>query len=122
MKSKFFEKIAVLVAGGSSIKAASETAGCSLQTAYNISATELFRTRVSELRDEFTAEAAGILTQGATLATQTLMEILGPDNEAKDRLTAARLILTNVVPLQELSELRQRVSKIESQASLRIAK
>ena len=56
MKSKYLEPIAVLVAGGSSIKAASVTAGCSLQTAYNLSATPEFRQRVSEIRTQMTTQ------------------------------------------------------------------
>ena len=121
MKSKFFEPLAVLVAGGSSIKAAAGVVNCSEQTAYNLSATEPFRTRVSELRSQFTAEACGILTQGATRAAQTLVDLLSSDNEAKDRLTAARLILANLAPVQELGELRARLDRLEGQASLRIA-
>jgi len=49
MKSKYLEPLTVLVAGGSSIKAASENVGCSLQTAYNLSATSEFRQRLRQL-------------------------------------------------------------------------
>ena len=122
MKSKYLESIAVLVAAGSSIKAASETAGCSLQTAYNISATPEFRQRVSEIRAQLTTEAVGRLTSAATQAVDTLMELLTAEHEPNIRLNAAKAILNTVAPFSEHCELRERIAKIESQASLRIAK
>lgn len=122
MKSKYFEPIAVLVAGGNSIKAASETAGCSLQTAYNLSATPEFRQRVSEIRTQMTTEAVGKLTLAATQAVDTLMELLTSEHEATIRLNASKAILTHLGPLSEHGELRQRISDIESRAHLKVAR
>jgi hypothetical protein len=122
MKSKYFETIAVLVAGGSSIKAASENVGCSLQTAYNLSATSEFRQRVSEIRTQMTTEAVGKLTSAATQAVDTLMELLTPEHEPTVRLNASKAILTHLGPITEAGEMRERINRIESQASLRIAK
>ena len=122
MKSKYFEPIAVLVAGGSSIKAASATAGCSLQTAYNLSATSEFRQRVSEIRTQLTTETVGKLTSAATQAVDTLMELLTAEHEANIRLNASKAILTHLGPLSEHGELRQRISDIESRAHLKVAR
>ena len=122
MKSKFLEPIAVLVAGGSSIKAAAETVGCSLQTAYNLSATPEFKNQVAAIRNDAVAAAVGVLSQAASKAAQTLVDLLSDQHEAKDRLAAARLILANLGPIQELGELRERITKIESQAALRVAR
>ena len=122
MKSKFLEPIAVLVAGGSSIKSASETAGCSLQTAYNISATPEFRQRVSEIRAQLTTETVGKLTSAATQAVATLEELLGPEHEPSVRLNASKAILTHLGPLSEHGELRQRISDIEARAHLKVAR
>jgi hypothetical protein len=122
MKSKYFETIAVLVAGGSSIKAASENVGCSLQTAYNLSATSEFRQRVSEIRTQLTTEAVGRLTSAATQAVDTLMELLTSEHEPTVRLNASKAILTHLVPMAELHELRQRISDIESRAHLKVVR
>ena len=122
MKSKYLEPIAVLVAGGSSIKAASETAGCSLQTAYNLSATSEFRQRVSEIRTQMTTEAVGKLTSAATQSVDTLMELLTAEHEANIRLNASKAILLHLGPLSEHGELRQRISAIENQTALRVAR
>ena len=122
MKSKFLEPIAVLVAGGSSIKTAAETVGCSLQTAYNLSATPEFKNQVAAIRNDAVAAAVGVLSQAASKAAQTLVDLLSSEHEAKDRLAAARLILANLGPIQELGELRERITKIESQAALRVAR
>lgn len=122
MKSKFFEPLAVLVAGGSSIKAAAGVAKCSEQTAYNISATPEFRDQVAAIRSEAIAAAVGVLSAATSLAAQTLVALLSEEHEAKDRLAAARLILSNVGPLSEHGELRQRISDIESRAHLRVVR
>jgi len=123
MKSKFFEPLAVSVAGGSSIKAGAVNVGCSLQSAYNISATAEFRQRVSEIRTELTTEAVGKLTSACTAAVDTLRELLGPENEPNIRLNASKAILASVGPMSESGELRARIDAIESQGtSLRIAR
>ena len=120
MKSKYFETIAVLVAGGSSIKAASENVGCSLQTAYNLSATSEFRQRVSEIRTQLTTEAVGKLTSAATQAVDTLMELLTSEHEPTVRLNASKAILTHWGPITEAGELRQRISDIEARSHLKV--
>ncbi len=120
MKSKYFETIVVLVAGGSSIKAASVTAGCSLQTAYNLSATPEFRQRVSEIRTQMTTEAVGKLTSAATQAVATLQELLSPEHEPTVRLNASKAILTHLGPITEAGELRQRINDIEARSHLKV--
>ncbi len=122
MKSKYFETIAVLVAGGNSIKAASENVGCSLQTAYNLSATSEFRQRVSEIRTQLTTEAVGKLTSAATQAVDTLMELLTSEHEPTVRLNASKAILTHLVPMAELHELKQRISDIEARSHLKVVR
>lgn len=117
MKSKFFEPLAVNVAAGSSIKAAASMAGCSTQTAYNISATAEFRKRVSDIRTELTTEAVGKLAAACTEAVDTMRELLKPANEAAVRLNASKAILNALTPLSEHSELRARIDQIEEQAN-----
>lgn len=110
---KFFELLAVQVAGGATVKAASESCGCSERQAYRLSSTPEFRSRVAEIRSEMTSSAVGILTEACTKAAQTLADMLSGDQEPKDRLAAARLILANMGPLAEHSELRARLDKLE---------
>ena len=123
MLSKFFEPLAVAVAGGSSIKAAAVVVGCSEQTAYNISATPEFRQRVSEIRSEITTEAVGRLTIASTKAVDTLSELLNPEHEDSVRLQASKAVLTLLGPISETSELRARLDRLEKQqtAVLKVA-
>ena len=112
-KSKFFEPLCASVASGHSIKESASLCGCSIQTAYNLSAQNEFRSRVSAIRSEITAEAVGVITHAATLAARTLVELLGPANEPSVRMNAAKAILLQLKPLTELGELRARIDKIE---------
>ena len=119
-ESKFFEPLAVCVAGGQSIKSAADTSGCSTQTAYNHSATSEFRQRVAALRSEVTAQAVGLLSIGAAQAAATLVELLNATNEPRDRLAAAKAILSSLLPMAEYAELRHRLDVIEKNNTLRI--
>lgn len=112
-KSKFFELLAVQVAGGQSIKAGADIVGCSIQTAYNLSSQPEFRARVAELRGEITSGAVGTLTAGASQAAATLCELLDATSEPSIRLQAAKAILATVGPITELGELRQRLDALE---------
>jgi len=96
-------------------------AGCSESSAYALSGSDEFRAEVARIRDAALTQAVGKLSDAAVKAATTLVELLGPDNEAKDRLTAARLILSNLGPVTDLGELRDRISKIESQQFPRVA-
>ena len=119
--SKYQELLATEVACGASIKTASEKIGCKLQTAYNISCTSEFKTRVASIRSEITAQAVGLLTRGAAKAAATLIALTGESNEPSVRLNASKAILATLGPLSELGELRARLDAIE-QGRLRIAK
>ena len=120
--SRFLPVLAASVAAGSSIRDAAQAAGCSESSAYNISRSPEFREMVATIRTESIAAAVGVLSQAASKAAQTLVDLLSDEQEPKDRLAAARLILTNLAPIQELGELRERIAKIEGQAGLRVAR
>ena len=119
-QSKFFEPLAVAVAAGNTIKHAAEIVGCSLQCAYNLSHTEQFRFRVGEIRCEITSQAIGKLTDAASLACDTLRELLDSTQRPSDRLNAAKAILANLGPLSELAELRSRLDRLEHASSLKV--
>ena len=118
--SKFLEPLAVAVASGNSIKQAAEIVGCSIQSAYNLSHTEQFRFRVSELRSEITQQAIGKLTDSASVACDTLRELLDATQKPCDRLNAAKAILANLGPLSELAELRSRLDRLEQSSALKV--
>jgi hypothetical protein len=119
-QSKFLEPLAVAVASGNSIKQAAEIVGCSPQSAYNLSHTELFRFRVSEIRSEITSEAVGIITRGATQAASTLVALLDASNDARDRLASAKAILGVLGPMSEFAELRSRLDRLEQSSALKV--
>ena len=113
---RFFELLALAVAAGATIRAAAESCDCSERQGYRVASTAAFRTRVAAIRGEMALSAVGVLTAACAKAAQTLAGMLSDDHEPKDRLAAARLILANVAPLSELSELRQRIDALERPA------
>ena len=109
-----FEAMALALASGSSIKAASQSVGVSVRQGYRIASSHKMRSRVGELRSQITNEAVGRLTQGATKAADTLVELLGEANEPSTRLNAAKSILNALQPITQLNELRERLDAIEA--------
>lgn len=110
---KYFDALAIAVASGQKIKDAAEQCGCSESHAYHTSSTRQFRLRVTELRQEATALAVGKLTTAASHACDTLVDLLAKSNDGTTRLNAAKAILTQLGPMSELLELRQRIRSIE---------
>ena len=117
--TKFLERLAVAVASGSTIRAAANGAGCSIDTAYGLSKTSEFRQRVGEIRSEATSAAIGKLSTAASLAVDALVTLLASE-DSRDRLNAAKAILVTLQPLSEFGELRSRIDRLESD-KLRIA-
>jgi len=112
---KFFELLAAAVAGGSTVKAAAESCGCSERQGYRVSSTPEFKARVSEIRSEMTSAAVGELSAAASEAVATIRGLLGAGYEASVRLNAAKAILNALGPLSELGELRQRIEALEAE-------
>ena len=117
---RFLLTIAIHVAAGKSIRDAAAAAECSESTAYRLASTAEFRGEVARIRDEALSRAVGVLNDAATKASETLVEILGSDYETKDRIAAARLILSNIAPVTELGEIRNRISKLEGATQLKV--
>ena len=123
MKSdRKLELLACRVAGGSTIKAAAKEIGMSEAAAYAITGSVEFKRRCSEIRSEAVSQAVAVLTSGATAAANALVRLLSSEDE-KIVLAAAAKLLGGIGPLQELSELRERIEQLENQPqSLRVAK
>jgi hypothetical protein len=115
-----FEAMALLLASGFSIKSAARKIQLSERQGYRIAASNEMKTRVSQIRSEITSTAVGVLTQGATKAAATLTSLLDPSNDPGVRLNAAKAILTNLGPLSELAELRDRLDRLEQASALRV--
>jgi len=119
-KGKFDELLALEVAGGLSIKSAASKVGCSLTHAYHISSSSSFQSRVSAIRSEAVQGAVGRLSNAASRAVDALIELLGPENDARDRLVASKTILGVLGPLSELGELRARLDRLEQSSALKV--
>ena len=113
-RGRFFEPLAVAVAGGCRIADAAEKIGCAESTAYKTTCTPEFRARVAEIRTAAVDQAVGALSELAKTAAVTLSGIMR-DTEARDvdRIAAARAVLGSVSQLSELHELRSRVDQLE---------
>jgi hypothetical protein len=63
-----------------------------------------------------TNAAVGELSAAASEAVTTIRSLLNAENEAAVRLNAAKAILTQLGPLSELGELRQRLEALEAKS------
>ncbi len=108
---KFFELIAVAVAGGATVKAAAESCGCSETQAYRVTGTPDFRLRVSVLRAAALDAAVGEITSATVLAVRRLVSLLDDPHAG---VQASKAILAHVAPLSELGEIRRRLDDLES--------
>lgn len=112
--SRFENLIAINLASGSTIKAAGKDAGCSESIAYAISRTPRFRAKVSAYRAEAIQLTVGILSAAMTTAADVLIELMG-DDDPRIRPSAASKLLSSIMPLSELHELRQDVKELKDQ-------
>ena len=101
------------VASGVSIKDAATKVGCKSQTAYNISCTTEFKTRVASIRTEIASGTVGVLTLAASEAAAALRELLDPSNPPAVRLNACKAVLASLSAISELGELRARIDQLE---------
>ena len=111
-----FEALAVAIAAGATVRAAADELGIAERTAYRQSGSPEFKCRVSAIRAELTFAAVGSLAAGASEAVATIRELLTAENEPAIRLNAAKAILTQLGPLSELGELRQRLEALEAKS------
>ena len=120
-KSRFLQMLAIRVSGGMSIRNACKETGCSERQGYLISATDEFKSEVARLRSEAVSQAVDVLTSNATRASQALVRLLDSPDE-KIVLASATKLLGVLPSMQDLSELRSRLDRLESQQALRIAR
>ena len=115
-----FELLAVAVASGQSIKDAASAMGLSKPRAYHVSSSEAFRSRVSEIRQAALDQAVGRLNEAATKAVAALVAVLDT-GAPRDRIVAAKSILSLLPGLSELGEIRARLDRLERGQNARVA-
>lgn len=115
-----FEILAVAVASGQSIKNAAESMKLSKPRAYHVAGTAAFKTRVAEIRQQALDEAVGKLNEAANKAVAALVSVLDT-GEDRDRIVAAKAVLSLLPGLSELGEIRARLDRLERGQNSRIA-
>ena len=108
--------MALLLASGSSIKAAAQTVGVSVRQGYRIASSDKMKAKVASIRSEVASSTVGVLTQAAAEAASTLRSLLDASNPPAVRLNAAKAILAALQPISELGELRKRIDALEAKS------
>lgn len=106
------ELLAAEIAAGKTVRQAAAGAGVSERTAHRRLADPNFKTRVVELRGRMVSDAAGQLAAGMTAAANTLLLLLGSQDEHVRHKTAVKVIDLGVKVI-ELAELQKRVEELE---------
>ncbi len=110
------EAVAISVAAGMTLAAASRKAGVGERTVKTWSGTcPAFRRRVMELRSEMTTQALGRLVDGMTSAADTLGYLARNARSETVRLGAARAVLELATKLRESIELEERIARLETE-------
>jgi hypothetical protein len=104
--------LVLALAGGQTVRDAARAAGVGERTASRRWADSEFRRRVTGLRAEMVARAAGQLADGMAEAVTTLRRLLTAEAESV-RLAAARSILEIGTRLRESVELEVRIQELE---------
>ncbi len=110
--SRFFDGLAIAVAGGQSVQSAVGSVGCSIRTGYELSRSAEFKSRVSEIRTESVQLAVGKLSELALSSVATMEVLLSSDDDSV-KLRSAMAILDRFSKLSETVDLRARVEKLE---------
>ncbi len=101
------------LAAGRTVAQAAEATGVSERSAFRRLADPGFREQLAEAQRAALAEASRTLAANATLAAQTLGELLGDGNPPPVRLAAARATLDLAARWRELDDLEARVEALE---------
>ena len=107
-----WQALALLVAGGASIKNAADELGIPERTAYRYAGLREFRQCVGRLRSAALDASVGAITSASTRAVEKLVELL---DDPQYGLQAAKALLTNVTSLSDLGELRGRLDSLEAE-------
>lgn len=109
---KHFERLAVAVAGGQSVRAAALELEIAERSAYRESCKPEFRQRVSEIRTELVTQALGSLAETTTAAASRLSRLVQSDDEAI-ALRACTVVLDRFSKLNDSIDIRERLEQLE---------
>jgi predicted transcriptional regulator len=109
--------LARLVAVGYSVRDAAKELGISERTAYRISAPDDFKKSVSVIRTEKTESLSAKALGAAERAIVRLDQLMSTAEKESDQISACRLIISQVLPLAENTELRRRIDELEQRAT-----
>lgn len=112
VKSRFLEKLVLVVAGGASIRDAAEQVGCSEDHAGRIARTDEFKTRLAELRNQVVSEVLGRLIDASRRAVDVLNTLMESPSEAI-RLKAASAVLSSLTNIHANIEQRNQIESLE---------
>src|SRR5262245_25735024 len=108
------EKFCVLIASGRTIAASSREAGVTPRTGKRWMKEPAVKADVARLRAEMTDRALGALSEAASEAVRTLVEMLDERRPDTVRLAAARAILASLLDIRVNVELAKRVAALEA--------
>ena len=110
-------KAAQVLANGGSVLEAAEAAGVIERTVYNWRHSDMaFRAKLTELKDAVFFDGylvVSSLVRNAALVLQSVMDDETASN--RDRISAARAVLSSVLQIRENYELQERLERIEQQ-------
>jgi hypothetical protein len=110
------ERVAALLASGSTIRDAAVESGAGERTIHSWLDDPAYRAFVEGLRDRILAETIGRLTRAATRAATVLEGLLEAESEGV-RLRAALGLIDTMIKTREHGELSARVTELEAQLS-----
>lgn len=113
------EAVALALAGGASVREASEPNGVGSRTVWRwLAEDDAFTARVQELRQELFGQAVGKLCKLSGKSADTLGTLLDSETETT-RLTAARAILDSGPKLRDAADLEARLVALEKKLAER---
>jgi hypothetical protein len=115
------EPLLLALACGATVEAAAQKAGLSARSVYRRLKRPAFRRRLAERRAELVRRASAALSAAGLEAVKTLLALLGQPTPPATRLGAARSVLELGVKLRDLTEVEERLRRLEARLARREA-
>lgn len=121
-ESQHFHRLAILVAGGATVRGAAASLGVSERQAYRITAQPEFQDEVAALRAESVSRAVGLLAEVASEAVECLRSVAADQSaDATVRVRAANDLLSQLRAMQEHFDFARRLERLENAKQIRVA-
>lgn len=109
-----YDQMAILVAGGASVRDAAEQCGVGESNGYRESRKPAFKAKVSSLRQHATDEALGLLVSNLKVVLENILKLATTGSE-RTQLDACKILLANHTALANVAEFRDRLERLEEQ-------